>query len=293
MLPTLISEISSVLLDNLGLIISTGIDLLIALITGISEATPQLIDLLPQIISQIQMTIFNNLPLIIEAGLRLLEAMISGIMTALPSLLSLSFRLPLQVADNIRKNMPQILATGKQILTSLVSGISSMIGNLRSKAGQVFNTVKNKFAQLPNALINIGKDLVRGLWNGINDMTSWVINKIQGFGESVLSGIRDFFGINSPSKLFEDEVGKYLAEGIGVGFTDEMRNVTAEMQDALPTSFDVGTNINSSGLSATGGADYYTLVNAFKTALGDMTVELDDITVGKFVRKTVTDAIYT
>ena len=293
MLPTLISEVSSVLLDNLGLIISTGIDLLIALITGISEATPQLIDLLPQIISQIQMTIFNNLPLIIEAGLRLLEAMISGIMTALPSLLSLSFRLPLQVAQNIRQNMPQILATGKQILTSLISGISSMIGNLRSKAGEVFNTVKNKFAQLPNALINIGKDLVRGLWNGINDMTSWVINKIQGFGESVLSGIRDFFGINSPSKLFEDEVGKYLAEGIGVGFTDEMRNVTAEMQDALPTSFDVGADTNTNGLSATGSLDYYTLVNAFKTALGDMTVELDDVTVGKFVRKTVTDAIYT
>jgi phage-related protein len=193
----------------------------------------------------------------------------------------------------LRANLPQIIAAGKQILTSLINGITALMGNLRTTVGNVFNTIKNKFAELPSHLIEIGKNLVRGLWNGINDMTSWVISKIQGFGDSVLSGIRDFFGINSPSKLFEDQVGKYLAQGIGVGFTDEMRDVTAEMQDALPTSFDVGADLNSSSLSSTGGLDYYNLVNAFKEALGDMTVELDDITVGKFVRKTVTDAIYT
>jgi phage-related protein len=166
------------------------------------------------------------------------------------------------------------------------------MSNLRSAAGEIFNTVKNKLAELPSALVTIGKDLVRGLWNGINDMTSWVISKIQGFGDSVLSGIRDFFGISSPSKLFEDQVGKYLAEGIGVGFTDEMRNVTAEMQDALPTSFDVGSTVNSSGLTTTGGYDVFTLVNALEEALGGMDVVLDDVKVGKFVRKTVTDAIY-
>ena len=123
-------------------------------------------------------------------------------------------------------------------------------------------------------------------------MTSWVISKIQGFGSSVLDGIRDFFGINSPSRLFEDEVGQYLAQGIGVGFEDEMRSVSEDMQNAIPTSFDVGTNVNASG-SIGGGLDYYTLVNAFKTALEDMTVELDDVTVGKIITKTVANAIYT
>ena len=58
-------------------------------------------------------------------------------------------------------------------------------------------------------------------------MTGWIIDKIQGFGSSVLNGIKDFFGIESPSKLMRDEVGKYLAQGVGVGFklnmpTDDM-----------------------------------------------------------------------
>ena len=47
-----------------------------------------------------------------------------------------------------------------------------------------------------------------------------------------------------------------------------------------------------SGLTTTGGYDIYTLVNALETALGGMDVVLDDVKVGKFVRKTVTDAIY-
>jgi phage-related protein len=292
MLPSLISQVSSVILGNLGLIITTGIDLLIALIEGITEALPQLIDMLPEIIIQVSQTILDNLPLIIDAGIRLLTALISGILETLPSLLTLSTELPLRIAEYIRNNLPQILATGKQILRSLISGITSMVSTLKTKIVEVSNQIKDKFAELPSRIIDVGKDLVRGLWNGINDMTSWVISKIQGFGDSVLSGIRDFFGINSPSKLFEDEVGKYLAQGIGVGFADEMRDVSSEMQDALPTSFDVNPNVTGGG--AFGGAlDYSTLVNALADALTGVTVEMDDVTLGKFVRKTVTNAIYT
>jgi phage-related protein len=77
----------------------------------------------------------------------------------------------------------------------------------------VLNTIKD----LPSKMLNVGKDLVRGLWNGISDMTGWVIGKIQSFGSSVLSGIKSFFGIKSPSRVFRDEVGAMLAEGMAVG----------------------------------------------------------------------------
>ena len=292
MLPSIIEETVTTLINQLPLIISTGIELLNSLIEGITLAIPQLVEMLPRLTETFINVLTSNLPSIISMGITLLVNLINGIISALPQLISMTPRIISTTVNVLRQNMPQIIASGKLILTSLINGITSLMSNLRSAAGEIFNTVKNKLAELPSALVNIGKDLVRGLWNGINDMTSWVISKIQGFGESVLSGIRDFFGINSPSKLFEDQVGKYLAQGIGVGFTDEMRDVTAEMQDALPTSFDVGSTVNASGLTTTGGYDIYTLVNALETALGGMDVVLDDVKVGKFVRKTVTDAIY-
>ena len=41
-----------------------------------------------------------------------------------------------------------------------------------------------------------------------------------------------------------------------------------------------------------GNVPYYDLINAFKTALSEMTVEMDDTTMGRFVEKTVARAIY-
>ena len=292
MLPSIITETCVTLINHLPEILTTGMELLMSLIEGILAALPDLINMLPTIIETTINVLVENFPLILSTGMELLIALINGIVQAIPQLIAMLPTIINTISTTLRANLPAILQVGKDMLDSFINGIRIMFGALRVKAGEIFTIVKNKLAELPSALVEIGKDLVRGLWNGISDMTSWVIGKIQSFGDNVLSGIRDFFGIASPSKLFEDQVGKYLAEGIGVGFTDEMQNVTAEMQDALPTSFDVGANVNASGLTATGGLDYYTLVNAFKTALGDMTVELDDVTVGKFVRKTVTDAIY-
>lgn len=96
----------------------------------------------------------------------------------------------------------------------------------RNKVNAVATAVKNVweatvkwFEELPDKMISIGSDIVKGLWNGINNATSWVIEKVKGFGNSVLSGIKDFFGINSPSKVFA-EIGRFLAEGFGIGIED-------------------------------------------------------------------------
>lgn len=87
----------------------------------------------------------------------------------------------------------------------------------------------------------IGKMVIEGFWEGIDNATNWLIEKIGGFTDSVTNAFKDFFGIQSPSKLMRDEVGKFMAEGIGVGFTKEMDKVTEDMQKALPTTFDMDT----------------------------------------------------
>lgn len=43
-----------------------------------------------------------------------------------------------------------------------------------------------------------------------------------------------------------DEVGKYLAEGIGVGFEDEMGAVNKQIRDAIDTDFSVNADVLSS-----------------------------------------------
>jgi hypothetical protein len=117
-----------------------------------------------------------------------------------------------------------------------------------------------------------------------------VIGKIKGFGDSVLGGIKKFFGIASPSKVMEKEVGVYLAQGIGQGFADEMQSVSRQMENAIPTSFDTQMTVNGYGGTASSGYDQ--MVSAFKDALSQMKIELDDNEVGQFIDKTVTRLVY-
>ena len=96
------------------------------------------------------------------------------------------------------------------------------------------------------SLADIGKNLIKGLWQGMNDtFLGWLRDKIGGLADNVVGYFEDFFDINSPSKVMEKRVGVFLAKGIGVGFTNEMDKVTEDMQKALPTTFDVNTNIVS------------------------------------------------
>ena len=150
--------------------------------------------------------------------------------------------------------------------------------------------VKDGIVSGIGSLLDVGKNIVQGLWNGINNAKDWVLGKIKGFGKAILNGIKGIFGIHSPSTVFRDQVGKNLALGIGEGFEDEMKEVTNEMQNAIPTSFNTDLNVGSS--VGSGSSNYYNMVDAFKEALSEMKIELDDEVAGRFVETTVTNAIY-
>ena len=141
--------------------------------------------------------------------------------------------------------------TPQKIWNSIVGAVnkigewgSDMLEKAKGAVSSVVSGVVDGFKGLPEKITEVGKNLVQGLWNGISNAKDWVIDKIKGFGDSILDGIKSFFGINSPSRLMRDEVGVYLAQGIGVGFSDEMANVNKQIEDAIPQEFDIGAKVN-------------------------------------------------
>ena len=132
----------------------------------------------------------------------------------------------------------------------------------------VCTSIVNGFADLPNKMVTIGTNIVQGIWNGINNAKDWILDKIKGFGDAVLDGLKSFFGIASPSKVMRDEVGVYLAQGIGVGFEKEMQNVKRTMQNSIPREFDVGSRavygaVQSKGTETGGMATGGVVVNQY------------------------------
>lgn len=140
---------------------------------------------------------------------------------------------------------------------------------------------------------SVGRNIVYGLNVGVNKGISSIIPNVEKQVQSLVNAIKKKLKIHSPSRVMRDEVGKYMAQGIGVGFAQEMQKVTQEMNDSLPTSFNVqNPTIEATKTGIYDGLTMIDLVDSFKQALSEMKIELDDEVAGKFVNRTVAKAIY-
>ena len=212
----------------------------------------------------------------------------------------------------------QAASAGSQFLGNAVNSISQLpgriagflsdvIGRLAGWAGEMagagsdgarrmFDAVVGGISGLPGRVASIGSDIVRGIWGGISGAAGWLAGKVAGFASGILDGMKNALGIHSPSRLFRDQVGKYIAQGIGVGFESEMGNVTRRMQDAMPdaSAFSIGGTMEPAYYRSDGAGSggYDGIVDAVIEALGRVHIVLDDEVAGKFVERTVTNAIY-
>jgi phage-related protein len=178
---------------------------------------------------------------------------------------------------------------GITLVVQLGVGLIKATPNLINAVPQIISSVVNGFANYYSKLGEVGLNLVKGLWNGIRDATGWILDKIRGFGSTILNGIQKVFGIASPSKLFKEAVGKNLALGVGEGFADTMADVSADMQGAIPTEFDTNVNANfGAGTTST----YDVMVMAFKQALKEVKVEMNGREMGTFVEDTMQRVVY-
>ena len=311
----MITTILNALIQMLPQILQAGIQVIVSLITGIAQALPTLI---PQIVEAVMLmveTLINNIDLIIDAGIQLIiglaegliqaipilidkipiiiDKLINAIINNLPKLLEMGITLIVKLAEGLIKAIPRLLSKIPQIITSLLNGIKNYFSKMVSIGGELLGKVKEGITKGISGMLDVGKNLVQGLWNGINNAKNWVLDKIKGFGKSILNGIKSIFGISSPSKVFRDEIGTNLALGIGEGFEKEMDNVSGMMEDAIPKDFDVGVNTNYDGLNIEGNTySKDVLVDAFREALDGMTFKAFDQTFGELVIDNVEKVVY-
>lgn len=276
-LPQIITSIINALVAGIPMILQSAGDIVVALVDGIIAAIPLLIEAIPQIIIAIVGGLLAGLPQILETAGQL-------VLTIITKLAELPAQIGLAIADGITR----IIEWGTQMQdnagTAMASLLSKVVTTLKELPAKIWNTIitcvakiaewgvkmqekaksaianvvtsiVNGFTSLPSKMAEIGTNIVQGLWNGINNAKDWILDKIKGFGDAVLDGLKSFFGIASPSKVMRDQVGVFLAQGIGVGFEKEMRNVSRTMQKSIPREFDVDSRVNVHGSSVQNDGD--------------------------------------
>ena len=228
-IPTLLTEILGKLPD----ILQTLLTVITQVAQSLADMLPTLIPIIIDTIILLAETLLDNIDMIIDAGISLLMGLADGLIAALPRLIE---KIPViidKLITAITNNLPKLIEMGIQLIVKLALGLIQAIPQLVSKIPQIISAIVKGLGEGLSAIGEVGLNLVKGLWNGIKDAASWILEKIKGFGQSILDGIKGFFGINSPSKVMSDMVGKNLALGIGEGFTDEMSDVNKDIAKSL------------------------------------------------------------
>lgn len=227
--PEIISTFANVINDNFPTILAKGVQLIGQLVMGIIQAIPTIIANIPKIISAIVDTImaFQWMSL----GKNIITFFKNGIMSMVGAVKSAGTNV-FNAIKNAIVNLPSTLGNlGKSAIHNLSSTIRGLASSAKMAALKVASAVESAILKLPQKMLSIGKNIVKGLWNGISNMTGWIADKVMGFANSVLGGIKKALGIHSPSRVMRDEVGKMMALGMGIGF--EKNIPVDDMQKSL------------------------------------------------------------
>ena len=241
---TLITSIINMLPE----ILQMGITLLLELVNGITEALPELIPIMVKVIMDMVNILLDNIDLIIEAGIQILIALIDGIINALPELVVRLPEIIIKIISTLINLLPEIIAVGIRIISSLITGLFRALPELIIRLPELILRMVNGLLEGLKDFANVGVNLIKGLWNGISGSYNWIKSKIKGWIGNVTNFIKKMFGIHSPSTVMRDEVGKYLAQGLGVGFDNELDSVYDDMQKAVDIETDkMSANVQTSG----------------------------------------------
>ena len=244
----IVKTLLNAIVQMLPQILEMGITILLELINGIVEMLPELIPTMVKVIMDMYNILLDNIDLIIEAGIQILIALIDGIINALPELVTRLPEIIIKIVATLINLLPEIIAVGIRVIGSLITGIFRAVPELVIRIPELIARMVNGLLEGIKDFANVGVNLVKGLWNGISNSFTWIKNKISGWVGNVMDFIKGLFGIHSPSTVMRDEVGKYLAQGLGVGFDDELDSVYNDMQRAI----DLETGRMSANVQASG-----------------------------------------
>ena len=313
--PQIITNIAGLINDNAPKLLAAGLKIIVTLGMGLIQAIPTLIANIPQIIQAVVsvFTAFNWISL----GSNIITLLKNGITSMVSAVQSAGTSI-FDAVKNAIANLPSALQSiGNNAVSSMASGLKSMLGSVLSAArgiltgivgiikglpGQLWSLAKSAASKLWNAFVvndwnGLGTNIIQGIINGIGSMAGALWEAATNVAKAALNAIKSFFGIASPSKLMQFEIGPYIPQGLALGIeknagyvTDAMDDLGLQSTSRLRSTIAAGTpSVNSVGSQADHAvldainAAARTIVQAVQENGGDIVIG-DDVIYRSFNR---------
>lgn len=236
----LVATLAEGIVSNLPKIISAGISLLKGLVQGIINSLPTLIAEGPRLINDFASAIYNGIGELIKTGLELIVALVKGIwdnrglllenageiflalinVFSLSNMVSLGENLLTSLGSGIKNMFPSIKSAGEGILTNLINGIKALATHPVTAIKGIITNIKSAFTSF--SWSSIGQNIISGIASGLKKYASKIVSAAKSAAASALTAAKNALGIRSPSTVFREQVGKYMAQGLGIGFEENI-----------------------------------------------------------------------
>jgi len=214
---------------NLPQLLTGGMTMLGTLLQGIVNALPGLLTTGMQFIPTLVNGFLPMIPGLLAQGVTILTSLISGIVQAIPQLMSTAAQVIGQLVSGIGQHLPEILAAGISLLGELAAGAINGIAQLVATVPQIFSQFKSAFSGIDWA--SLGRQIINGIVNGISSAASSLFSALKNLASSALSAAKEALKVGSPSRLFADEIGRWIPAGVAVGIEDNLGPVTSAMAE--------------------------------------------------------------
>lgn len=248
-IPQIITNIAGLINDNAPKIMITGGKIIITLVNGLINAIPTLIANIPQILRAMwnAFTAFNWMSL----GSTMISGIAGALRSGIGSLFSAAQSLCVTIV-NAFINLPTVLFNaGATAIVHLIQGFRSawgvitsiggrivvaVISGLVSLASRMWSSAKSAASRMLSAFRavswgSVGTHIISGIIRGIAGAAGKLFSSMKNLASKALSAAKKVLGINSPSRVFAAEVGRWIPAGIAVGVTKNSGILSSVMDD--------------------------------------------------------------
>lgn len=251
----LVTKFTESLRKNAGKLVDAGLNLLQNIVKGIANSLPTLIAYVPTIVTNVAGVINDNAPKVLKAGVEMIKTLAKGIINALPALKAnipqiINAIVSVWSAFNW-------LSLGKSAINAIKNGVNALkstvpaaVKDMGSKAVNLFKSIN--WANVGKAVINllkggisglasaipavlrsigskgmsafkainwrsVGTFVVNGIKAGVSSAAGALFGTLKNLASRALNAAKSALKIQSPSKVFRDEVGKWIPAGMAEG----------------------------------------------------------------------------
>lgn len=180
--------------------------------------------------------------------------------------------------NNVVSFMQQLPGKIKQYLDSAITNLATWVTQMGQKGKEavqsLIDNVKSAASGIADKVKSIGSDIVSGVWNGIKAAKDTFVSSVKSFFSGIVDGVKDALGIGSPSKVFRDEIGKWLPPGVVQGFEAAMPSAMKAIQKDLNKGID---NIDADDISVGAGITVSGFADKLKSIYNEVALWFESI----------------